>query len=185
MNRRIFKWVFPAIVFLLTWLACKPIFKTMGPHTWHRAHLALKELKLCADFYKDDHGRYPPEGEVNRWLEQLWEREGESEASGNSELASFSDLYHVTSYQRLKRWQVPPVYVVDESIPDGCGFYTVGDDGLSSSNGNDPDDINSWDPSSISFYHRKLWRHREIRDVSVSLGFALIAFVALKIRWIT
>ena len=44
-------------------------------------------------------------------------------------------------------------------MPDGTvtesGIYSLGEDGISTSNGNDPDDLNSWDEQCYSFYRRR------------------------------
>ncbi|MGB0993592.1 MAG: hypothetical protein ACPG32_14125, partial [Akkermansiaceae bacterium] len=80
----------------------------------------------------------------------------------NDEFEELSMLYQSDSYHRLKRWG-RPIYLVSKTIPSGRGFYSLGDDGVSSTQGKDPDDINSWDYSSISHYHRRLWRGRYIQ----------------------
>jgi len=44
-------------------------------------------------------------------------------------------------------------------MPDGTvtdsGIYSLGEDGVSASNGDDPDDLNSWDDQCYSFYSRR------------------------------
>jgi hypothetical protein len=51
-----------------------------------------------------------------------------------------------------------PYRVVAAEGPDRFGFYSTGRDGLSNSNGNDPDDINSWSEARTRYYeHEWLW----------------------------
>jgi hypothetical protein len=174
-----------ALAFLVTWLLCKPLFKTMGPHTWHRAHMALVSMQREAIIYREEHGSLPREDEMNEWLKRLWRDNGHYTTGRNTNVQdAIAEIFDLGHYSRLKRWGDPPVYILSENHPGGGGFYIAGDDGVSSSQGNDPDDINSWDPDSIAFYHRKLWRGREVRDLSISFGVALITFAAFKIRWI-
>ncbi len=40
-------------------------------------------------------------------------------------------------------WGNAFVYVLDANLPDGFGIYSCGRDGVTSSNGNDPDDLNT------------------------------------------
>jgi len=54
----------------------------------------------------------------------------------------------------LAKWN-QPVYAVSDDIPGGRGFYSPGDDGVSASNGNDVDDINSWSSHSNVYYGKK------------------------------
>ena len=44
----------------------------------------------------------------------------------------------------LDAWCRPYVYIRDDRFPEGYGIYSNGHDGISSSVGNDPDDIASW-----------------------------------------
>jgi hypothetical protein len=153
----------------------------MGPHTWHRTQVALAELKMSADLYKDERGEYPPEDLVNDWLHHVWANNGQYNLGEYVELEPFTDLFAIYSYERLKRWQDPPRYLISDKISGGCGFYIVGEDGISASSGNDPDDINSWDKDSISFYHKRLWRKRRTRDVSMGLFGSVVVFSGLTL----
>lgn len=45
-------------------------------------------------------------------------------------------------------WGNPYRYVAGDGYPSGFGFYSSGIDGISKSQGNDPDDINSWSEES-------------------------------------
>lgn len=54
-------------------------------------------------------------------------------------------------------YRVVAVAVAAEG-PDRFGFYSTGRDGISHSNGNDPDDINSWTEARTRYYeHEWLW----------------------------
>ncbi|MFC7335766.1 type II secretion system protein GspG [Haloferula chungangensis] len=45
-------------------------------------------------------------------------------------------------------WGIPYSYVAGDGYPSGFGFYSPGKDGISRTQGNDPDDINSWSEES-------------------------------------
>lgn len=41
-------------------------------------------------------------------------------------------------------WGHPYAYLRGDGLPDGFGIYSMGPDGVSTTQGNDPDDLNSW-----------------------------------------
>jgi general secretion pathway protein G len=53
----------------------------------------------------------------------------------------FVDTEHLPS----DGWGNTYVYVLDAGLSGGFGVYSCGRDGTTSSNGNDPDDLNTWD----------------------------------------
>jgi type II secretion system protein G len=52
-----------------------------------------------------------------------------------------------TEYLPSDGWGNAYVYVLDADLPGGFGVYSCGRDGVTASNGNDPDDLNTWDNS--------------------------------------
>jgi hypothetical protein len=70
-------------------------------------------------------------------------------------------LYRSWLYEQQDCWGQPLVCVAlnerDEPVPEldlttRCGIYSLGNDGVSHSHGNDPDDLNSWN-STDDYYH--------------------------------
>ncbi len=41
-------------------------------------------------------------------------------------------------------WSHDYIYILDRNLPHGFGIYSCGRDGVTSSNGNDRDEINTW-----------------------------------------
>ena len=45
-------------------------------------------------------------------------------------------------------WGHPYSFILDSDLPEGYGIFSRGPDGISRTVGNDPDDFNSWSPTS-------------------------------------
>ena len=73
----------------------------------------------------------------------------------------------------LDPWGNPFRYVVSPSLDGGYGVYTTGADGVSHSNGNDPDDLNSWSEDNRG--RKSFMQH--LGEVPLSLYLGLAAFV--------
>ena len=60
-------------------------------------------------------------------------------------------------------YQICELQNVDQQLAGDCPFhvYTLGEDGITRTDGNDPDDINSWNLDSGRFYARRVARHWE------------------------
>lgn len=59
------------------------------------------------------------------------------------------------------------------------GIYSTGKDGVTQSDGNDRDDINTWDPDSYSWYQQQVRRSILIERVIVAAFPALVVYVVL------
>jgi len=57
-------------------------------------------------------------------------------------------------------------------------LYSLGQDGQSATGGNDPDDVNNWDPESY-FYYRRV---DPARTRAVAVHVALVLLAALVVR---
>lgn len=170
-------------VFVVGFICAKVVLRTTGPHTWHRAYIALVELEMFVDSYENEYGEYPAENKVNAWIGLIWANEGDIQGiPRDEEFQSFTDHYSNNFFHRLKRWEKPPRYIVSDSIPDGRGFYIVGDDGVTSSSGNDPDDINSWNSDSSLYYHKRSWRKRYMLYAAIGLIAAIPTAIFLIIH---
>jgi len=166
------------VIFFFVWVACKPVFRTSGNHEWFRAYRELGRLKDGVVWYKEDHEELPNEQLVNGIIMHYWNnRDASSIKTTNSKEEDLSIYLDWVRYEQLRIWDAPPKYVVTKELPEGVGFYLEGEDGTSLSKGNDRDDINSWNYGSTSFYHKKLQREHDLRDLIVSGLFAGIAFI--------
>lgn len=85
----------------------------------------------------------------------------------------------------LDPWGRPYRYVRDMTLPDRAvvdfGVYSLGEDGKSTSNGNDPDDISSWVPypDNVAYYSQKV--RTEYRWERAIRGAYLTPFVYIGI----
>lgn len=52
-------------------------------------------------------------------------------------------------------WGHPYAYLRGDGLPDGFGIYSMGPDGISSTQGNDSDDLNSWTSSAPDPHQEK------------------------------
>ncbi len=157
------------------------VYQKQGPHTWFRAQQALKRAKWPLEEYQSLNGEYPDEDTVNLWIDLIWTQKGRG--SPRSDEVEF-DLVDLASELRvLSRWE-KPVYVVSESIPGGSGFYSPGDDGVTSSHGNDVDDINSWDSRSKIYYLKKQrWEDRLEYAFLGVISCLVVTLMLIAQRW--
>jgi len=91
------------------------------------------------------------------------------------------DIAVVANRKDLHLWNMPPKYIVSQSIPSGFGFYLCGEDGVSRSEGEDCDDINSWAQDSTSYYHKRLFYRRMFRHNVVGLGMAISVWLTCRL----
>jgi len=69
--------------------------------------------------------------------------------------------------------------------PRTLGVYSMGRDGVSKTNGNDTDDLNSWNSDSIQWYIRDIDTRRRWEDLMKAvLMTPLVYFSVLGIGWI-
>lgn len=139
------------------------------------------------EFYKETHGSIPEEEVTNRVITKLWTekdyRSSEFDDPSEDELAM---IIGGADYRSLKLWGKPPKYIVSKDLPGGYGLYMEGEDGVTRSNGNDPDDLNSWDVNSRSFYIERSEReHKPKRIIYMlcSVGASLLAFIVCNSIW--
>ena len=70
---------------------------------------------------------------------------------------------------RMGSLDAAPVYIENNDLPNGFGFCLKGEDGVSTSRGNDPDDVNSWDFQSAQYYRDRVKRSARILVAGISL----------------
>lgn len=170
------------IGWVVCWFSACEVSRTKGPHSWFNACVALGRLESWAVDYGSDHGTLPDEDILNGLIERVW-KENWSE-NGLVLDDSEQDLEWIVSDAITLRsrwlWGQRPTYIVDPSLPQGCGFYLMGEDGKSMARGRDPDDLRSWDMDSREFYYRRLyWR----RSVSCCLWAIPPAAIAAWLAW--
>ncbi len=72
-------------------------------------------------------------------------------------------------------WGNAFVYVLTAESPQGFGIYSCGADGVTSSRGNDQDDINTWNTASPwSTYYRHLAEKEEMQSAIVVLAISVL-----------
>jgi type II secretion system protein G len=74
-------------------------------------------------------------------------------------------------------WNNEFTYIRDPELAKGFGIYSCGQDGVSSSNGNDRDDLNTWSKGSPWLaYYRSPWRRENLRS-TITMLIAIILLV--------
>lgn len=154
-----------------------------------RAQIALKSLQDRTREYLDHYGSLPDEIPFNKILEQRW-ISGENYISplddGSRQQLLFNLIIEASYDKNLHRWSSPPRFVISSSLPDGFGFYLDGEDGHSKTRGNDRDDINSWNPSSASFYYDRLVFAKRLEHHAIgaflAIGFFTVCLTYKKFR---
>jgi type II secretion system protein G len=72
-------------------------------------------------------------------------------------------------------WGNVYAYVLDANLPGGFGIYSCGRDGVISSNGNDLDDLNTWNRARPwAAYYAKQMRRVQIRRSAMPFAVALL-----------
>ena len=185
MKRTLVSMAASAAVFFVCWHAVAFVLQSRGPHTWFNAHIELGRLHFFVEELRDEEGDLPSSERVNKVIQSASNGDLDQEVFERSEDADYL-LHHLTlevSEKRLLRlWGVPPVYVRDDSLPEGYGFYLAGEDGVSRTSGRDTDDISSWDQNSYRYYFKRLHRQRAFRNAAIAIVPTLLAFVFL-IKW--
>lgn len=121
----------PAFVLLFIAMSPMPIDKDRITGT--EANLRL--LETCVTYLREDSGRLPTREEG---LSVLIHKPSDWPAAVEwTPLLDTTELPH-------DGWSHDFVYVLDPNLPHGLGIYSCGDDGVTTSNGNDRDDINTW-----------------------------------------
>jgi hypothetical protein len=109
------------------------VITTMQPHVQPMLVKIEDALAAC----KRDYGRYPPEA---TWLEELNPGYGEDELEVNTNRITYLTL------EPYDPWGNPYQVVFNTGSLPAARIYSLGPDGISMTEGNDPDDINSWRP---------------------------------------
>lgn len=139
--------IFPA--FIVSVLIAMIVNVKLVSH-WHvRALVDVDQLQMMAqmpeynELFQSDRV-----DEINQWLASslplslnLIEQEDNEYQRG---MDPWGRSYHCVFNVKLHDGSVQPI-----------GFYSAGEDGYSESNGNDPNDINSWDTKRGEFYLRR------------------------------
>lgn len=164
-------------VFVASWFSASVVLRSKGPHTWGDAQGALRRLQDFAGEFRSEHGHFPDARDLNNEIEQAWRTKDAWSDSISPDLDDDLALVLglVATDYHLRVWEQPPRFIVDSALPGGCGFFLAGEDQQSSTSGRDPDDLNSWEPSSADFYNKRLHRQRFLRDGLLALPPALVA----------
>jgi general secretion pathway protein G len=98
---------------------------------------SLVEIETALAACKRDYGRYPP---AATWLEEL-----NPGSDGGYELEVNTNRITYLTWGPYDPWQ-NRYQLVYTGQPDAVRIYSLGPDGISETEGNDPDDINNWSP---------------------------------------
>jgi type II secretion system protein G len=73
-------------------------------------------------------------------------------------------------------------YVLDPELAEGFGIYSCGQDGVSASNGNDDDDLNTWNGRRhwLAYYHDQM-RKENRRRSAIKLGLISLAVTIVAV----
>jgi hypothetical protein len=167
-----------AFIYAAGWALASYILPKKAPHTWFRVQTALGRLEEGAAAYHLARGAPPEAAELNKEIAKAWIEEESWIDSVSPDLDEniVDILYFVSQTQiELRKFDQPPRYIVDSTLPNGCGFVWTGEDRMTTTNGRDPDDINSWDKSSDRFYYERFHRRTSLRNLVVAMPCALIA----------
>ena len=75
-----------------------------------------------------------------------------------SNLGPDARWFQVMSKVPKDPWGEPYCYLAGDGFPEGYGIYSKGPDGVSVTQGNDADDLNSWRPNGPELQSRELLR---------------------------
>lgn len=168
-----------AVTFFVCWHAVAIVLRAQENHTSFNSYIALVRLHSYIEELRDEEGALPTSERVNLVIQGAL-----AENSIHESFELFDDpnflLYELAlevSEERMFRlWDIPPIYVMSDCLPDGFGFYLAGEDSISKTSGMDRDDINSWDKDSYRYYLSRLHRQRSIRNSLAASVPALLIF---------
>ena len=126
----------------------------------------IRSIDMMFKMFKSNYGVNPPSG---NWQNELL---GNNKATINTR----KNCYIVStkdSWGNEIRAVIPGKY-----NKSGVDVFSVGADGISKTNGNDPDDLNNWSPSHDGqYYHRKFARERIYSFILQGVFCSLVALV--------
>jgi hypothetical protein len=168
----------PFLVYLL-----RPMGAHSGPfHIFNK----LRELEFPILHYQAVKLELPQEKEVNDIINQHYQKDPNDTYFNNYDHNEYilAQIPHLISKNKfeLQRWNTPPVFIRDQSLPQGFGFYLEGEDGISRSRGRDLDDINSWDITSKKYYVDKSIHEEAVQYRIIAIFPALLTFIYIITR---
>lgn len=164
------------VAFFVTLPVTRQVFHSTMNHTWANAYTELKRLHRGLAEYEQFSGELPDPDRINQEIAKAWAEDFRSYDSAETpEDIYFAPIFRFAVWSHLQVWDKPPKFTETSSSDNGFGFYLEGDDSVSNTQGNDPDDINSWDSDSISFYYDRLRRRKDTLESGAALCIALPA----------
>ena len=156
-----------------------------GGHGPFRTQRALSMMHYWVKCGLETGATLPEEAEYNRHVVEAWKLAQQGESYDEIFESSYSDCYLALSHMDMQvsrfRWGRPPIYVVNPELPDGFGFYLLGEDGVSATQGDDPDDINSWNKRSHHFYHKQRMRRKQMEPLRATALVTVVVFGLLML----
>ncbi|MGJ8658179.1 MAG: hypothetical protein ACSHX6_17175 [Akkermansiaceae bacterium] len=124
---------------------------------------------------------------LNQIIAECYSNKSLDEVSRNAGLEyphpeySYIAILHfdISSIKQLDYWNSSLICVRNKELPSGFGFYLTGEDHVSKTSGNDPDDINSWNRESWHFYYDRGHQKETKKIITISTILASITFILL------
>ena len=142
----------------------------------------LRHFHNYIDHYKKVEGTLPDEKLLNEIITKCYPTKPVLEIYENTDLEDSILLYipqEISSARELHYWKSPPIFTIEKTLPSGFGFYLNGEDGISKTSGNDPDDINSWDKKSWLYYYYRVHQKETKSITTFSIIAATLAFLII------
>jgi hypothetical protein len=162
-------------------VASSVVMRSTGNHEYFNSQVALRHLHPFTQRFVDTYGLPDPD-ELNRLIAARWRKDSNATNYEEPQTEEESELHFIAECANdhaLHVWMNPPRFIQSKALPDGFGFFLEGEDGISISRGEDRDDINSWNRSSIRFYQTRMRNHRLLRDNVVGAFLATVAGLML------
>ena len=178
--RPVLSFIASLVVCVLVWIGLNILLQEKGGHGPGDAQNHLSKMHDWVNSAVEIGFPLPDPKEYNKHIAEAWKLALEGKGygyifeSGTSD--SYGALMFIAHHPGKFYWDNPPVYVVDPSLPDGFGFYLEGEDGVSASRGEDPDDVNSWDNRSHVFYYKRRWWREQMTRLMFGLMAGSIVF---------
>ena len=167
-------WLSFVLVFVSAWYGVLAIFKSGFDNPDYR-HAAsdVQQVRRGIEQFQARYGEYPPQ---STWLEELMPAGRERI---NTNHCRFVEVMESDPYYHPWVYRHPGVH-----HPESFDFYSAGEDGISVSGGNDPDDIAYWHgPVHLKYRFDDRFRvsvHAGLSGVFASIGY--IVLVRLQMR---
>jgi hypothetical protein len=145
-------------------------------HQYVGAINAIRDIKRIVDSHS----------QIEAWEVKLWLDPVRQRQRNQYSLESYIPFDGIPVYE-YDPWGRPFHVVEPVKAGDEFHFYSSGQDGKSLSEGNDPDDLNTWDDHGESWYRKSIQRHDRmrlgIRGTVIGLGIFVMTLLLARISY--